>query len=242
MVRFGAVLNVVLACIVAGVLTWFGTWSMSSSSRRFVEVPAAELALALVRTGLDAESLAAVGLTAEQTGLLVSRTRTHLTSSIQVVRDADINYSAKKATVDQLQRVVQSGVATEEQKSQYVTAKSELVTLTSARQTALNAVFTAAVDGISQDTVAALGRIKTNRVWELPCKYLIKDRSQNDWVALREALANDRVSASLGRTPDQGGQQLILSAAADASVAAAGSSLSNNLGAVTSAWSTAVYP
>jgi hypothetical protein len=70
-------------------------------------------------------------------------------------------------------------------------------------------------------------------------QYLVKARSEADWVALRDALDNERVSLKLGEDPDQASQALLATVRADPAIAAAKTNLDTKLGAVTAAWEAA---
>ncbi len=54
----------------------------------------------------------------------------------------------------------------------------------------------AAVAGLSQAKQDTLATVRANLNRELPVQYLATNRSDADWVALREALANDRQSTA----------------------------------------------
>ncbi len=67
------------------------------------------------------------------------------------------------------------------------------------------------------------------------------NREQTEWVAVRDALANEKIAAKLGDTPDQAAQSALSTWRANGSVSAARVSLDTNLASVTTAWNNATH-
>jgi len=141
---------------------------------------------------------------------------------------------------DQLERTVQSGLATAQELSQFQASTTMLASATSTRQAALDAAYNAGVANLSGAQQATLAAIKANKSWSLPVKYLVASHTQAQWVALRDALANDKISEQLGETKDATAQSLLASEGAAGAVATASSNLGALKASVTSAWNTAV--
>lgn len=201
-----------------------------------------ELAIALSRLGLEAHALAAAGLSDSQTTALVGRVRAHLSEHIQDLRDADQNWASKRAEVDRLERKIRSGKSAPGDLALLSTARTELAAAATQRQEVLDAVSSAAGVNLGSSPLVTLGTIKTNRAtWDLPVQYLTQSRELGDWVALRDALANDRISTARGEEPDPQAHQLLLGVQAQPEVASAASNLQSNLALVSSAWNAAVY-
>ena len=79
-----------------------------------------------------------------------------------------------------------------------------------------------------------------NRSWALPTQYLVKDRTEPEWVELRAALATKRISEQYEDEEFPASVQAYL-AAADAvtEVATAKVALDSNLASVQTAWNAA---
>src|SRR5262245_52337918 len=69
---------------------------------------------------------------------------------------------------------------------------------------------------------------------------LTVERSESQWVDLREALANERISAADGVDPDANAHALLTQLRADPTVNAAASNLNANLIAVSASFNTAI--
>lgn len=81
---------------------------------------------------------------------------------------------------------------------------------------------------------------KQNKGKSVPAKYLVADRSDAEWVALREALTDQRIAARDGREANAEVRQRIAAADANAAVAAAGQRLSGDRTTVRTAWTQAI--
>lgn len=201
-----------------------------------------ELAVALSRVCLDAQSLAAAGLSELQATALVGRARSHLAQNIQELRDADLAWAAAGQEKERLERLVRSGLGTQQDTAALAEAQVAYSAASTARRDVLADFASAALEGVGAGPGACLTMLRANTSrWNMPTKYLAESRTEDQWLALREALANDRISASLGQEPDQEAQQLLATINAATPVATAASNLSSNLPAVTTAWNTAVY-
>jgi hypothetical protein len=200
-----------------------------------------EVATTLSAAGLDAQSLAAAGLSGPEATSLLSRARSHLQEHIQTLRDADSARAASQASYDALRRRVESGLASEADLSNLATAASALGSAQASRQSALDALSSDATSQLDPAKVIRLATLRGNHGWEVPIQYRAANRSQPDWVALRDALANDRIAARRGEDPDPAAHQLLLDAQANANVSAAASSL-QNLPDLQAAWNQGVVP
>ena len=87
-----------------------------------------------------------------------------------------------------------------------------------------------------------LGTLDANKNWDKPVQYHAVNRGEPDWVALRDALANDRVSTRLGTEPNAAAHQLLATANANSAVATGSFNITNNLSALRPAWEQAVGP
>ena len=109
------------------------------------------------------------------------------------------------------------------------------------RETLLSGVQTTATSGLTETQKTALTNLRANSSWNLAKKeFMVVNHSEAEWVALRDALANERISAELGEEPDTGCQALLTTYRANSAVITATTGLgAQNLAAIRSAWSAA---
>jgi hypothetical protein len=250
--RRGAVLQIVLALITAAVI---GTLAISSANTNTVTgttvkrkkdpppMANVELDVALRRVHLGPQELAAIGLSAQQTTALVGRARSGLSGSIVAFRAADDAAANARKELDRLERLVRSGLGTENDVSALTTAQSTLASTTATRQQQLDAVLAAGVgDALSPDQMATLATVRTNSVWDIPLEYRCRSGQvlERDWVALRDALADQRIAARQGGSPSQGSQSVLDAWGQDTAVSGAHTNLANGLETVTAAYNSAI--
>jgi hypothetical protein len=200
----------------------------------------AELRSALSRCGLTPDVLAAAGVSAMATPTLVGNARQYLTDHPDDLSDADTAYFAAQASSDQLMRKVQQGQATSDERAAYVAVQTTLASAKAGRDSALEGIKTAASANLSQNQQNGLATIKGNSQWKVPLKYLAANRTDAQWVALREALANDRQASDQGVDPDATCHQRIVDADAVAATTSAGQNLTNHLADVRMAFNNAM--
>jgi hypothetical protein len=220
-------------------------WSRSNLSMRTVstlyEEPSPhEVEVAIRRAGLTPERLAAAGVGAQQVTAMVVAARTYLSDHQGDLDAADSTGGAARAERDRLQRLLESGLATENDIAALGAAQTQLDSAEAARDVILEGLYAAATSGIGGEARAALVMLKAGSVWDLPTPYLAIERSQTQWVALRDDLANLRIAAQLGEEPDPGCEDDVMDANADPAVSAASTNLANNLTDVSQAWTAAI--
>lgn len=198
-----------------------------------------DLQVALVRAGLDAEALAAAGVTSQETSDLVGSFAIAMATESGRLADADAAFAAARTSADALQRKVRSGLASAEEVLELVTAKSTLASTEAERADTLNDWFAAGVSELSGTKVKALSTIRSNRHWKLPIEFLVVDREEAEWVALRKALANERICAKYEDPPDVAQQAALTTWRAAPACAEAKVSCVATAEAVKSAWSAA---
>lgn len=232
------VLSVMLVVIVIGVLSYVGSTTMMKRRERTVPT-AAQVREALSLAGLNAQGLAAAGVQQSQVSVLVGNVRSHLAENGEQFSAALASYRQSSLQVQRLERRVRSGVAPAEEVSALASARASLASAVSARDTAIANTFTAATANLSGSSIETLTTIRANRGREVPVQYAVVTRTDEQWTALRDALANVRISGRLGDTADSGCTQFLANASAESGVVAANSGL-ENLAGVSSAWNTAV--
>lgn len=197
---------------------------------------------ALIRAGLQPDALAAAGVSSNDVSTIVNNVKTLLTDSPSDLSSADSGVATNRPNVERLERLIRGGQGTEQDLSSLATARSNLNTALSNRQTALDAIFNAGAFNLSNDQKARLSKVRANRTWEVSLEFTVVDRTDAQWLALRDALENEHIATHDGADPDEGAQELLTTARADTTVVAAASGLLNNLAGIKAAWDIAVAP
>ncbi len=201
----------------------------------------AQVTAALMRAGLDAEALAAAGLSAPPVGNVVDDVADWLAADQADLELADSAYASARIQCDQLKRAIQSGQATEEQTNAYPTATSQFAQAHAECAALLDAAFDAGTADLSQSQRATLAVIRGNRRWKVPLEFLLVDRTEAEWVQLRDCLANERIAADLeNEDPDPQAQALLAQLRSDPLVSAAAASLDANAAVIADAWEQAI--
>lgn len=200
----------------------------------------ADLEVALIRAGLDPDALAAAGLNATQATEAVDAFEAAMSLEPTRLSDADAAYAAARVSSDDLRRLIQSGKGNAEDVADFQAAMAALALAENDREDALNDWFVAGVAGLSANQVAALTTIEGNRDWGLDLEMLAVDRTEAEWVELREALTHERVAAKYGETCDPEVASYLADCRSVLAVAAAKTSLDANCTLVTAAFETAV--
>lgn len=229
------VLTVTLIAIVSALLAYLGATTLikpaarpSSSTTVFFTAPtAAELRAALSLSGLSAKPLAAAGVQEGQVGTVVSNARTYLTNSNAAFQSAVANFRDSSLLVETLENKARTGQASEQDLTALASARTSLAGAVTARDSAIAALFAAGTANLSESAVAALTNIRANRDRPVPIQYQVATRTDADWLILRDALANDRISARFGQDPDDACHQTVLDANAETAVNTAASGLAN---------------
>ncbi len=199
-----------------------------------------ELATALYRVGLQPERLAATGVEAAVTDDVVLNVKSWIAEHPTSLREADdALFEATKAR-DALIRKVQSGLASRDEVAACQVAKADYDRVAAERAAKLKGVFDAGTRSLAKDQVDLVSRVHTNEAaWNVPLEYLVVDRTQEEWVHLRAALANEKISAKYGEDPDADDQAHLAEVRANQSVATARVNLETKLGEITAVWEAA---
>lgn len=238
--RYPLIIILILASVT--LFIWSAT-TQKNQARAFAALlapTAADLEVALLRSGLGPEALTAAGLSSANATTVVSDLITYMTNNADVLDAADASYSSAKVTADQLRRTIQSGLGTNEDITAYTTAKANLASATTARDGVIDDFFTEGTADLSQAQKDKLSTIVANDYWDRPTEFLTVTNTEADWVELRDALAHERIANANGESVDANIQTILNSYRNDATVSAAKASLDSNLATVTSAWETAI--
>ncbi len=201
---------------------------------------ATDLTDALLRTGFDAKALTAVGLAANNVTAFVAAFRDAYVNQAAGIDAADAAMDSARVSSDALRRKIESGKGSAEDVSAYQTQLSALATAKSSRDSAFASARSPAEALLSQTQVAQLGRIRANKTWELPEEFLLVDRSEAQWVALRDALANEKISPRYGEETAPAHAATLSAARSNNDVSMAKTRLDSNLTGVQAAINTAI--
>jgi hypothetical protein len=197
--------------------------------------------VALKRAGVDAQTLAAAGLGSAAVSALGQAATQHLATNFTALRTADTACAAARREADRLLRRIQAGKATAAEIAAYPAQKTTFANAEAARNGLLNNLFQAATAGLTNPQRALLATIRANEAnREAPVPYRTVTRTKAEWLQLREDLASERISLKEGTALYAPGQTRLALVRANATVAAANTSLNTNLVAVTSAMNTAI--
>ena len=208
-----------------------------------IVVPPDFQVMKLMRSALGAEALAASGVQAASVTAVLQAAADEINAHPGTLDAADAAYVAARVESDRLRTRIQSGQASQEEIGNYQTQMAALATASAQRQTALDAVFSAATTNLAGPQRAGLSEIRANRAVDFskdyPIEFLVVERTQEQWVALRDALANERLAVRYPEMASQAAQSLLATLRSDPSVSAARANLDANLAAVTAAWNIA---
>ena len=203
-------------------------------------VPSTDVQDAMLRAGFDAKALTAVGLSANGTSAFVDAFRDAYGNQAAALDQADASFAAARVASDALRREIESGKGSAEDVTAYQAQISAMNTASVARTSALNSARAPAESLLSAEQRAQLARIRANKTWELPMQFLLVDRSEAQWVALRGALANEKIAPRYGEETAPAHASVLAAARAHNDVALAKSRLDSNLTAMQAALNTAI--
>lgn len=193
----------------------------------------------MMRVGLGADALCAAGVRAAGISSVIATARAQHDLN-PILDNLDVSFAQAKTNMDRLQRSVRSGRGRGEDVTALAQAKTDYENAKAARQAyidGLRSAGTAALDPGIRQTVET---IYANNSWRFPTQYLVMDRSEADWVALRDALAAKRISENYSETFAQSAQDHLAVVDAEAEIATAKVNLDTYLAAVQTAWNSAV--
>jgi hypothetical protein len=197
-----------------------------------------EFAGVLLRVGLGGEALAAAGVSGQQVSGLVAAVAQHFDPATMRARDE--TFISARQTHDQLVRLIQSGKGTQEDVAARSTAQAALTAAASARDGYLSAAREAGLATLAAEPAALVRRILANQKWGLPTQYLAKDRTEPEWVALRDLVAAKRISVQEEDEPmSEATVQALAAADAVSEVATAKVNLDSGIASVQTAWNAA---
>jgi hypothetical protein len=189
-------------------------------------------AVALPRTGIDVEKLLAAGVQPVQFEGIVNASRDYLAENEARWQAADQALSDSR---EALELAVQEGEPANIEAARALLAQRE-----AARAQVQNELFTV-VSGLLDAAVGArLGRVRANLdQWPLPTKYLVRDRTEAEWIGLRDSLAEVAEAQSAQRSANPDALSVVAAADSDPETVAAAAAL-QEIAAARLAWRNAM--
>lgn len=216
--------------------------SSAASAVEQSELPSpVELAAAMARVGITPETLTAAGVQTTGVTNTVADARSHLDAqAFAELTAADEAWKRTHADADRLGKLVRGGYGTDDNLTALRQAETALQNAEASRTALLNDLRDAATERLTAEQIRALSNIEANTWTGLDTAYAVNDRTQEDWVALRDALANLRIASKLGEEADYECSQLVTQTNAESEVAAARSHLDARLPQVRTAYDDAI--
>lgn len=235
MSRPSSLLAPLFTVLAAGpVLMWA---TASSSSATLLE---SDAGAALRRLELTPTTFAAVGASTAETTEAVDDMSSWLDSNVGEIAAADAAVASTKQAWSAMRAKIRSGQASQQEIDSLASLESAKNAAESARSGLFSSAVAATLADLSEDQRALAANVRENCHWRLPTHFLVTDRSEADWVALRDALDQQRIAAKYGEETSSAALAVISAALVDEDVAAAKVSLDSSLGSIQTAWNDAV--
>lgn len=201
---------------------------------------AANLEVVAIRAGLDANALAASGVSGSAATTLVQTTNQYLLEHSLELAAADEAFVNARREVDRLQDLIQTGHGSEQDLVSLQAQEAALAAAGSQRETVMAAVYSTSVVGLPNEQQAVLTKIRANRRWSLPLEFLVVERTEAEWVRVRDCLAHERIATGKGMPVDPTVEAQLAAWRAEPTVALAAVNLSTNFSTVAAAWNAAM--
>ncbi len=193
----------------------------------------------LLRAGLTPRALAAAGVLSNSILPTLQAAADQMNGAPGAMETADAAYVSARVAADALASKIQGGTASQEEVAGYPPAKSALDAASAARQAVLDGYFSAATANLTANQRSALTTIRANKALGFPEEYLVVNKTEAEWLALRNALSTERQAIDLPDMGSEAATQLLTTFRADPSVAFATTGVQTGLAPITTAWNTA---
>jgi hypothetical protein len=203
------------------------------SSRNLVrhvvaEDPSRNALLQLRICGMGPEEFAAAGVNGEQLQAVTNAAAAY----IHDYGDFSAPLAARQAAngqYDVLRRQVESGTATQEQKSAFDAAISAKTTAAAAFESNKSVFVNAAIAALPVNTRQQLTVLATNHDVHVPAEFKVQERDEAYWLTLRNACAAERIALRKQQQVPADAAAILADARATPAVATAKASLDANL-------------
>lgn len=234
--------NVAAVLLAVGVFTLLFAVLRAGARTAEETITSTDLAVMMQRAGLEPDALTAAGVDDQDVDDVVADVLEHLGTHLGTIQQAHSNLAAARTDCNRLERLVRSGQASEQEITACAAAQSALSSAESAYESAIDALFEAGIDSLSAGEQTLLTQIRANGEWELPVAYRTVSRTESQWVALRDALDDERIADDTGAEQDENAAALLQTVRADSTVSTALSAIDVSLDSVTSAYESAIAP
>lgn len=227
----------ILAVLAAGpVIVWATEPAKASAATAFES----EASMTLRRLELGASTLSAAGATTTETTQVVSDMDDWLGNNEGEIASASATLNSATQAWTAMRSKIQSGQATSEE----IESLPSLESAKNAAQSALSSLhdeaFDAAVDGLSEAKQSLAANVRANSAWKFKPYFLVVNRTEANWIALRDALDEQRIATKYGESTSSAALAIISAALADQDVASAKVNYDSNLSSIETAWNSAV--
>ncbi len=233
---------VLIPVLLIGIVVFF-FWSRSlqiAHARTYPDPELLDVEVAFHRVHFGPDALAAAGVTGGQVAGMASDVTTQMIDNPGDLDGAQAAYVAAKIDVDELERKIRAGLASSAEIASLPAKQATLAAAIASLDAELDEVATAAVADLVTAVQNTLATIRANAAnWDLPAQYLVINRTEAQWVQLRDALAHERITTRLGEDQDAATMAFLATIRADPAVVLATLNLDTNGAAVESAWASA---
>lgn len=202
--------------------------------------PSALLAPTLLRLGLDAKAFAAAGCSASSVVAAAVALDAFIAAAPNDIPNADAVWTTANLEVEAVKRKINQGIASASEVASLANLETTLAGATTVREGLLANAYTMATAGLSTSQVDLLEAIQSNSEWSLPTYFLVVQRSQIQWVTLRNALDEQRIAAKYEEPVSATSLATISAALGDPAVSTAKVNVDTNLANIQTAWTAAV--
>jgi len=238
----GALILAAIGLLLAGFV--FTQRPMAMADQEPTPPTGVELAAALARVGVNPLTLAAAGVTEESAALLIADMHEHLSEHDGSPASEDAALGAARSQRDRLRALARAGTASGADIEAIAGAESSLSAAESALDARLDAMWGFVAARLTSEQVTLIARLRdvpeVFRGSVIPVEFGAAERTDEEWMALREALAAERLAAVDGVALDSAPAALLASARAESAVSVANSNIAIRLGGLQTAWDQAL--
>lgn len=155
-----------------------------------------EVAVLLHRCGLSADRLAAAGVRQDRISSIVDRAREALIEQEDLLTALDASYADARRSADALTRRVRSGRHDDADIAALAQARSILAAAETERDALVRQIGEHAAAESEAEARERLITMRGNATRSAPAPYLVVDRSEAEWLQLRELLAIERIATN----------------------------------------------
>jgi hypothetical protein len=191
----------------------------------------------LGRAGITPKHLTAAEVVSDSVAGVFTAARDHLTDHLATLETAEANYSSTRNALLALRSKSQAGLATEGEMAGLASAESAATSAESTLNTALGSFRTAALAGLTSEQRTALTNLRANQRWGMLPPYLTINHTDEEWVALRDAQAHERIMTARNEDVDPDLHDIV--EAANEAVESSITAYNSHLAGIRTAWDTA---